>query len=209
MKTNEIKTEPALLIIPDISGFTNFMSGTKLKYAAQVIASLLEKLMHLNMMGLKVNEIEGDAIIFYRLGATSSPKTIIDQCQLFFNGFNEEIEKLYLKMKENGEEDSTLLSLGLKVVVNYGVISLTPIGKKISLLGEPVVTAHKLLKNSIEDDQYVLFSDKYLEACVGQTDASEIPNNLISGSDFYEDLGDISYSYLSLSKMEQFSKTGN
>lgn len=207
--TKNINTQEALLIIPDISGFTNFMNGTKLKYAAQVISSLLEKLMDLNMMGLKVNEIEGDAIIFYRLGNPPSPKAIIDQCQLFFDGFNQEIEKLYHLMKAEGEEDNTLLNLGLKVVVNFGTVSLTPIGKKISLLGEPVVTAHKLLKNSIEEDEYVLFSDKYLEACVEHIDSSEIPSNLIGGADFYENLGEITYSYLPLSKVIQYSKTGS
>ena len=61
-------TTPAILLIPDINGFTQFVRATKVAHSRQIIEELLEKLIDANEIGLQVSEIEGDAILFYRLG---------------------------------------------------------------------------------------------------------------------------------------------
>ena len=61
-------TQNALLFVPDISGFTQFINDRQIQHNHRIIAELLEILIESNRLNLKVNEIEGDAILFYRVG---------------------------------------------------------------------------------------------------------------------------------------------
>ena len=53
-----------LLFIPDISGFSRFVSQTEIEHSRLIIQELLETLINANQMGLEVSEVEGDAILF-------------------------------------------------------------------------------------------------------------------------------------------------
>ena len=55
-----------LLFIPDISGFTRFVSESEISHSRLIIQELLDTLINANQMGLEVSEIEGDAILFYK-----------------------------------------------------------------------------------------------------------------------------------------------
>lgn len=58
-------SQQALIFIPDISGFTQFVSDTEINHAHHITEELLEILIDANRIGLLVSEIEGDAILFY------------------------------------------------------------------------------------------------------------------------------------------------
>jgi hypothetical protein len=55
---------PALIMIPDISGFTEYIYDADLSHSQMRIASLLEAILDSNELELNVSEIEGDAILF-------------------------------------------------------------------------------------------------------------------------------------------------
>jgi Protein of unknown function (DUF2652) len=57
----------ALLLVADISGFTNFMKlhAVSTSHAQQIIVRLLKAIMNVAQPPLKVAEIEGDAVFFY------------------------------------------------------------------------------------------------------------------------------------------------
>ena len=61
-----------LLFIPDISGFTKFITTIELSHSHHIIQELIEVLIDGNEMGLEVSEIEGDAILFYKFGDAAS-----------------------------------------------------------------------------------------------------------------------------------------
>ena len=54
----------ALIVISDIGGFTKFMNESDLVHSKVKIAQLLETILHNNVLGLSVSEIEGDAVLF-------------------------------------------------------------------------------------------------------------------------------------------------
>ena len=56
--------QSALLFVPDISGFTQFITNRELQHLHYVIAELPEILIESNEINLEVHEIEGDAILF-------------------------------------------------------------------------------------------------------------------------------------------------
>ena len=77
-----MKASPTLLCIPDISGFTEFMSETDFELSSKVIPSLLNKIVYSNEIGLKISEIEGDAVLFYKAGELPPFKELIEQCRI-------------------------------------------------------------------------------------------------------------------------------
>ncbi len=71
-----------LLFIPDISGFSRFVSQTEIEHSRLIIQELLEILINANQMGLEVSEVEGDAILFYRFGASPNLEEVYKQVEL-------------------------------------------------------------------------------------------------------------------------------
>lgn len=200
MNTKHLKAKPTLLCIPDISGFTKFMSDTDYELSAVVIPSLLNKIIYSNTLNLQVSEIEGDAVFFYKTGPLPSFKDLIDQCRKFYTEFYAEIKRLKIQYKDHEQVQKIPDILGLKIVVHYGKeIGSVQIGKNIKLLGEDVITAHRLLKNDISQDEYLLLSQDIMD----QYKDSVIERNfgwgeLKDGDDKYKHIGIVNYNYIDL-----------
>lgn len=86
--TNAKVINPTLILIPDISGFTKFITITNLEHNQLKIAQLLETILDNNILELAVSEIEGDAISFYGFNDTSNFQQTIKQCNLMFYKFH-------------------------------------------------------------------------------------------------------------------------
>ncbi|WP_066834892.1 DUF2652 domain-containing protein [Rufibacter ruber] len=194
-------SQPALLFIPDISGFTRFMHENGVRYSRNLIADLLEIIIEGNIINMELCEIQGDAILFYKLGDPPSIEAIVSQCKQIFLDFQN-----YLKiMQRDRALPSPQLSenkLTLKIVVHYGRISITQIRDYTKLMGTDVIVAHRLLKNNIEGAEYVLLTEGYLntqkqeevEKCFGWTQLKE-------GANQYEHLGEVKYKYAFLTPL--------
>src|SRR5687767_14573992 len=86
----------------------------------------------------------------------------------------------------------------------------THIEGMIMLTVEDVVVVHKLLKNSIEDAEYIMLSEKLLS----HYDDDEIINllswdQLKEGKDEYEYIGEIKYKYIPLSSSKRDNETSS
>lgn len=153
---------PTLLCIPDISGFTKFMGSTDFEMSSKVIPSLLNKIVYSNEIGMKISEIEGDAVLFYRNGELPSFERLMQQCHFIYTEFYDQMEVLR-KEHANKGGDKIPEILGLKIVLHHGMeIGSVPVGSRIKLMGEDVIVAHRLLKNDIDSDEYILISQTLL-----------------------------------------------
>ena len=198
-----METKPTLICIPDISGFTEFMSSTDIEMSSQVIPSLLNKVIYANTIGLKVSEIEGDAILFYKTGNLPTFKELIKQCRLFYTEFYKQLKLLDNQFKHQDHGVDIPKVLGLKIVVHFGEqISAVPIGKNIKLMGEDVIIAHRLLKNKVPFDEYILLSENIMN----QYDGENVERNFGWGKlhekdTSYKHIGNVSYSYIDLTPL--------
>ena len=195
-------TQPALIFIPDISGFTKFVNETGLETSRNLIAELLEIIIEANILDMELAEIQGDAVLFYRLGPPPTVQEVIHQCKQIFIDFQ---NFLKIVARDRGSELGEFLSdsrLTLKVVVHYGRLSVTQIREHIKLMGKNVIIAHRLLKNNINGDEYMLLTEDYLQT---QSEEDIKPNfswsRLHKGSTFYEHLGEIAYRYAFLTPL--------
>src|SRR5689334_2713864 len=82
-----------LLFIPDISGFTNFVNTVELKHSKHIISELLEIIIDANQMELHASEVEGDAILFYKLGEMPDMNIMYRQVEKMFLSFHKHLEK--------------------------------------------------------------------------------------------------------------------
>ena len=189
-----------LICIPDISGFTKFMSETESEVSSKVIPSLLNKIIYSNEIGLQVSEIEGDAVLFFKTGDLPPLKDLINQCIHFFRQFYKELG--FLKGRYNIDVDELEIPkvLGLKIILHYGTeVESVQIGKHIKLMGEDVIIAHKLLKNEVPKKEYLLLSENLLD----QYNMDELKQeaywcNLEEGGNIYEHIGNINYTYIDM-----------
>ena len=194
--------EPALLCIPDISGFTRFIQESGSRWAPFLIADLLEILIEANILDMQVSEIQGDAILFYKLGPPPPVAQLVAQCRRIFLDFQN-----YLRLVER-DADSELgaalrgYELTLKLVVHYGRVSVAQIRQHTKLMGRDVIIAHRLLKNNVMGSEYALFSDDYLRTQPPADVARSFTwTRLLRGATTYEYLGRIRYHYAHLTPL--------
>jgi len=161
-----INIHEGIILIPDFSGFTEFVFNTKLYTGEYIVRQLLSTLIDMNDQYFDISEIEGDAILFYRYDNHPSYDHISRMLWNMRNAFNQ-------KIKELSKELSMSIDMSLKFIVHYGKFSQYTIGSFKKLYGKTVVEAHQMLKNEFtENPSYALFSHSFLEN--SESEKSEI-----------------------------------
>ncbi len=82
----------ALIFIPDISGYTKFITETATKHSKHIIVELLEVIIGANNLGMQISEIEGDAVLYYRKGDPPKIDELILQAKKMFLAFHTQIK---------------------------------------------------------------------------------------------------------------------
>jgi hypothetical protein len=163
----EPRTERLLLILADISGYTKFMlaSQVALIHGQQVITALIEAILAEVAIPLEVKEVEGDAVFLY---------SVRPRDDAAWQEVSSEVGKKLLRFFEAfaavlvAESESTLCpcavckhmhELKLKIVVHSGEALFHSIGDFAEVSGVDVILAHRLLKNSVDSDEYILMTE--------------------------------------------------
>ena len=148
----------SLLFIPDISGFTKFVQTTEVAHSQHVIAELLEVLIEANTEGLQLAEVEGDALFFYKEGDLLSQEKLLAQIETMFTAFAGHLKLLEENRICPCNACASAPKLELKIVAHCGEIEFLEVQGNRKPFGKQVIEAHRLLKNSVESDNYVLIS---------------------------------------------------
>jgi hypothetical protein len=159
----------ALLIVVDISGYTKFITGRTLalEHAEQVISDLLNAVLDQSRHPLTLNKLEGDAALMYAEidGADPDPaRAMLGQVRAFFPAFRERVTALSA-LRRNCSCDAcrNITSLSLKAFVHCGDVLLKKIRQFDELAGEPVILLHRLMKNEVESNEYVMLTEPVAE----------------------------------------------
>lgn len=188
--------EKANLIIPDISGFTRFVHSTDEVTGNRVIYRLLSAIMKSNIFDLTVAEIEGDAILFFKKGEKMTPEEILRQYEHMRKNFDQEVALLR-------EEIGGQIDLSLKLIAHYGPTAEYKLSGFYKLYGKTVIAAHRLLKNSINSNIYVLITESLLDS-TPEKFVEEHPQFLIGSKNckIHGGLRNISYVYLDYANLK-------
>lgn len=195
--SNSLDSAPALIFIPDMNGFTGYISKTDIKITKKVIPALLEEIISANTLNMTMAEIQGDAVLFYRIGEAPAPNELVAQSKEIFHSFSKKLEELSQELPDM--PISLPETLGIKIVAHFGKIGLTKIRGFIKLIGPDVIIAHRLLKNSTEADEYLLMTEQYASRfSQEELDRVFAFGELKQGHDEYPHIGTIKYRYASL-----------
>jgi len=148
----------SLLFIPDISGFTKFVQTTEVEHSQHVISELLEVLISANTQELKLAEIEGDALFFYKEDGITSQEKLLAQIETMFTAFYGHLRLLEKNRICPCNACVTAPNLQLKVVAHSGNLQFIHVQGNRKPFGQYVIEAHRLLKNSVDSDNYALIS---------------------------------------------------
>ncbi|MCZ6528967.1 MAG: DUF2652 domain-containing protein [Chloroflexi bacterium] len=185
-----------LLLIPDISGFTQFVSEVEISHSKHIVTDLLELLIDANKLGLKLCEVEGDALFYYKQGDIPAFAPLVDQIDHWSRSFHSRLRLLERDTYCKCGACQGLSNLGLKVVGHCGEFSAYAVKKQVKVMGEDVILVHRMLKNSVVGQDYALFS-RSLTNRIGTDRARNA--GFREHQETYETFGEISMDYLDLS----------
>ncbi len=184
-----------LLFIPDISGFTDFVKSTEIEHSKHIISELLELIINTDSLGMVVSEIEGDAVFFYKKGIPEVGD-IIKQVQAMFLKFHNYLKRYETERICRCGACQTAGNLSLKFIVHSGNVETLKVKGHEKLHGADVIVVHRLLKNQIKANEYVLMTEPLINGNGEVKDMGWV--NLQKGSEEYENLGNIDYYFSEL-----------
>ncbi len=155
-------TEHATILIPDISGYSEFLTRTELVHSAHIISELLDLIVASDTLGFTVSEVEGDAVLFYRTGAPIALDDVVRQCLALFEAFHTRLKIIERDTVCLCGACRTVSNLSLKCVVQYGTIKEIRVSRFTKVTGVDMIIAHRLLKNRIGSPEYILITQSSL-----------------------------------------------
>jgi class 3 adenylate cyclase len=156
----------AVIVLADIGGYTRFIKhhGISLIHAEKIITELLESVIASSAHPLILNKLEGDAALFYtRLDADAetAARDVARQVLGFFPAFANKLAELRACNVCVCDACAHLEQLRIKALVHVGDVLFKQVRQFEELAGEPVIVAHRLLKNSVKLEQYVLVTEEF------------------------------------------------
>lgn len=184
----------SLLFIPDISGFTHFVQTTEAEHSQHVIAELLEVLIAANTQELKLAEVEGDALFFYKENTVPSQEKLLAQIESMYTAFYSHLKLLEKHRICPCNACASAGQLQLKIVAHVGELQFLEVQGNRKPFGEAVIQAHRLLKNSVESDNYVLISKELAQTVGMATDYESMLFRFRESANTYDNR-EIRYAY--------------
>lgn len=183
-----------VILLTDISGYTRFMveNQTTAVHGQQCITFLIESLIREIDIPLQLQEIEGDALFLYAEdpGSDQGWEQVLEQVPAklprFFDAFYKSVvlsndaTPCGCAICRNSDQ------LALKIIVHTGTAVFHKIGGFDKVSGPDVILAHRLLKNSIPDKEYLLMTEPAYRS-IGH----RMEGEFLSGRENYEQLGRI------------------
>jgi 2-polyprenyl-3-methyl-5-hydroxy-6-metoxy-1,4-benzoquinol methylase len=182
-----------IFFIIDISGYTRFIFSNQKEIAhsqiiiQEIITSLLDEV----KTPLQVIRLEGDAVFLYALKDDPQhpwervSKSLVFNLMTFFKVFANKIAELTMHKICNCTACNNIERLRLKAVVHSGRAAFYQVGEHQELTGTDVIIVHRLLKNSVEADEYILMTDSAYD------DLTLPAGKVDRGQETYDEIGTI------------------
>ncbi|MBX2872940.1 MAG: DUF2652 domain-containing protein, partial [Saprospiraceae bacterium] len=193
--------DKAIILIPDISGFTEFLSQTEIEHSTHIINELLEIIIEKNQLDFFLSEIEGDAVLFYRKGESPSTEALIEQCLCMFKAFHYQLQVIARDTVCKCGACQMTHNLNLKFIVHAGELFEYKINRFVKASGIDMIIAHRLLKNQVPGDEYILISG----SLTGEKEVLPTKAGLDwqSAADQYASIGSVPYHYTTLGSIRK------
>jgi hypothetical protein len=179
-------------VITDISGYTEYLTGSELDHANEILQSLFDAQLGAVKHPFVLSGFRGDAIFMY------VPETNFVQSQSFL----EALENFYILFADTLQQMQynttctcrackNMGMLDLKMCIHYGDYLIQKLGDREELLGADVIVPHRMLKNHVIEQtgikSYALFSD----IAAKKLDLLEYCEKIVPHAETYEHIGEV------------------
>ncbi|MEE8075050.1 MAG: DUF2652 domain-containing protein, partial [Candidatus Binatia bacterium] len=183
----------AVFFIADISGYTKFIFSNEkdISHSQMIIRELITTLLDEVDFPLQLIRIEGDALFLYAIKDDGDQpweqvsKDLVINMMTFFRVFSNKLSELTIHKVCSCTACINIEALKLKVVVHSGRAAFYQVRGHQELTGTGPIVIHRLLKNSVEADEYILFT----ELAYNDLSLSDVP--VVEGEESYDDIGTI------------------
>ena len=156
-----------------------------------VIRELITTLLDEVNLPLELVRIEGDAVFLYAIKDDGDrpweqvSKNLVINMMTFFRVFNNKVSELTIHKFCSCTACINIEALKLKVIVHSGRAAFYQINGHQELTGTSPIVIHRLCKNSVEADEYLLFT----ETAYHDLNILDVP--VVEGEESYDDIGTI------------------
>ena len=182
-----------VMVLLDISGYTKFltMHKTSMLHAELIISKLLESVIVASEHPLTLNKLEGDAAFLYAKTEDDNKavaKDVTQQVTNFFDSFKATQQDLLNSRSDRCECDAccNINQLELKAFLHHGEVVIKKFRKFEELTGESVILIHRMLKNTITTNEYILMTEEFYQ--LGGGIPEMVPD---SHKESYEEIGEV------------------
>ena len=159
--------EPVLLIIADIGGYTRYMTANAktLAHSQTIITELIQAIVKEAELPLEIAKLEGDAVFLYSRRPKDTSRWTETRAEIsvklldFFEFFREKLDELGRSTTCTCHACAHIEKLRLKVVVHSGEALFHRVMHFNELAGVDVIIVHRLLKNSVKAEEYLLLTE--------------------------------------------------
>ncbi len=153
----------AHILLADISGYTRFLreNTLTLRHANYIVSELLAAVMRKAEGPVRVEKLEGDAVLFVAPTGVSAANEVSVRRSLFAfpAAFYRRRAELMADNTCPCEACAGINRLDLKVIGHYGRVLRYRLERFDELAGIDLVIAHRLLKNSLEAPRYLMLTE--------------------------------------------------
>jgi uncharacterized protein YndB with AHSA1/START domain len=204
-----LRPEPYQLLIADISGYTEYLSGVEIDHAHDILADLIGTVVTALRPTFRLAKLEGDAAFCYAPAADDGAaadeggtaagqgRPAVDGSQLL-----DTIEHCYFgfrrRRRDIGQATSCecnaclrIPELNLKFVAHYGQALRQRVAGRDELLGSDVILVHRLLKNEIVATTGVAAYAALTDALVERSSLDPPALGMRRHSETYEHIGEV------------------
>jgi hypothetical protein len=153
-------------VIADISGYTEYIksNAASTEHAHAVIAHLLEGIVNDMATPLVLNKFEGDAVLMFASITdenTGTMQIILDKSSALFESFDRRRRKL-ANNRQICPCDACvgIDKLRIKIIIHRGKAAIRKIFQFDEIAGPDVIRIHRLLKNQVESNQYLMITEQ-------------------------------------------------
>ena len=181
------------LVLADISGYTEFLTGTELEHAHAIVTELMALIRSQLVPPLVFVKLEGDAVLCYAdAGTFADGERLLEVLEVCYFEFSNRLFDMERATTCRCAACARMGSLDLKFVAHFGTFMVQHEGGAVDLAGPDVILAHLLLKNNVTEQfgyrAYVLFTD----VCLRRIPASiDLPAHAETYPSFGETTGGV------------------
>lgn len=185
-------TQKGFFINTDISGYTEYLTGSELDHATEILQSLFDVQLANIKFPLQVSGFRGDAIFMYTSDTNFiNPQSFVETLENLYIVFSETLQQMKANTTCTCRACKNMGKLDLKICTHYGEYLIQKLGDREELVGADVIVPHRMLKNQVIEKTGITAYSLFSEAAAEQLNLTTLSTSLIEHSETYEHLGEV------------------